>query len=127
LGELSFSDEPETQIEKALDEWGYKEFIQYWEYSYKTLVNSCVPRRGANESIKLKAAITSSLKKYGPKVLRDMVDYAFLHYSEFPAWNIASPTLIFAAHYWSSLIYSRVTSNGSSTVVLNNKLEEMLR
>lgn len=126
MGELNFSDEEKIEIKKPIDEWGYKEFVTYWEESYKANVCTCVPRRSQNENIKLKAAVTSSLKRYGPKVLRDMVDYAFEHFVEFPAWNIASPMLIFAAHYWSSLIHNRVTSK-QTEVFISNDLEEMLR
>jgi hypothetical protein len=74
----------------------------------------------------LKAAITSSINKYGARTVRDMVDYAFENYQDFPTWNMTGPMLVFAAHYWSNFILLKVQKQGSVELNLDKKRFEDL-
>jgi hypothetical protein len=123
MGEISFQEE-ETVIDKSLDEWNHKDFLKYWDTQYKKYVHPCAPRRSPKEAMKLKAAISSSIDRYGTKILRDMVDYAFNHYKDFPTWKMESPMIVFAAHGWSAMMYTRVQNNGK--VIQSDDLDRML-
>jgi hypothetical protein len=123
LERISFSDDS-FSIDKPLDEWGHKEFLLYWDYRYRNTIHPVAPRRGPKDNIKLKAAINSSLKKYGAKTVQDMVNYAFDNCADF-RWDMTNPLLVFAAHTWSAFILSRVQNKG--TEIKLNGLEEMLK
>lgn len=94
--------------EVELEDWGWMQFIQYWDDRYRETLERIPPGHPKREYPKLKNMIEYSINHWGREIFKAMIDYVFDNLAYYPKWDNPSIGLVCGAHYYSNLIANEV-------------------
>jgi len=102
-----FSDEitPVVKIpsysKKDLKDWSWTDFYNYFEDKHTT---SFYKRTASwKQRAKYKSIIEESYSRWGKDVFKEMIDYVFENYKDYP-WEDVTIGLVCGRHYWAEEI-----------------------
>lgn len=94
--------------EVELKDWGWMQFLQYWDERYLETLQRIPPGHPKREYPKLKNMIEFSIKQWERDIFKAMIDYVFDNIAYYPKWDNISIGLVCGSHYWANLIANEV-------------------
>lgn len=108
MSEFHFNEHPEKKDKKGIptnvEKWTWKHFVQYYDTLYSEYTNRVKPGRDYRDNMKLKVMTESSISRWGKPLLKEMIEWLFRNYKDYPQWDLANPSLVMAKHGWSNMI-----------------------
>lgn len=92
-----------------VDTWTWINYVAYWNkklfHTFNTSANSV--KLGQRNRGKYKGMIEPTMEHRGKAMLKDMIDFVFDNYQNFPKWSLQFE-LVCGSHYWSNFICEKV-------------------
>lgn len=105
--------EPGGYKKKSVDAWGWQDFQGYFDSCYREEFGKFPIRGIGKERAKYKRAIEISCEFWGPDTVKNMIDWLFRHYKEYPKFTDIHIGLLVGSHKFASFIGEQVNQENS--------------
>jgi hypothetical protein len=102
---------PTGYFRKPIENWGWQDFLEYFDDSYKDEFKVASPLQFAGWQARTayKSRIESAYQFWGKAVFRHMIDIIFDIYKDYPEWGEVTINLICGTHHWAAMIGNKAS------------------